>query len=227
MEHIFYIFNQYLSLLIRRIISVFHTLQVTMKKPNIILFNNITKFNLTSFSLHFPETLFYPNLISKIRAQKDRIYPDSVPKTHNSSSLISKRLCSISPLPTGPFHYFEQKNTKKMIRISFHFENPRSTCPRSTRTRSPATGFWWLGCGGVGTQIPVLPHPRIPVLPSRLIAVYCLLISGFWSPVLPFRLVAVYCSLFAVRCSPFFLPPVFGGLPPPECLTGPSPTAYD
>jgi hypothetical protein len=67
---------------------------------------------------------FYPNLMSKIRAQNRRIYPVLPSKTHHFSSLMSKRLCSISPLPAGSFHYFEHKNTKKMIRISFHFKIP-------------------------------------------------------------------------------------------------------
>jgi hypothetical protein len=100
---------------------------------------------------------FHLNLMSKFCAQNRRIYPVLPSKMHNFSLLMSKRLCSISPLLAGPFHYFEHKIAKKMIQISFHFINPRST------GKNP----WFLG-----TKIPrSIWVGWFPV--SSLITKYC------------------------------------------------------
>jgi hypothetical protein len=131
MEHIFYYPGLPASLFMDRILFAFLNFRVVVNQKILCFSCFVIKFK-HGFSILAREfTIFRSILMSKIRAQKDRIYSDAAPKMHNFSSPMSKRLCSISPLPTGPFHYFEHKNTKKTIRISFHFKNPRSSCPRS------------------------------------------------------------------------------------------------
>jgi hypothetical protein len=136
------------------------------------------------------------------------------------SSLMSKRLCSISPLPTGPFHKFEHKKAKKMIRISFHFENPRSQGTKIPDLPAPvlsAPGFLLpvFGSWGVGEgtnprfmevfsgfsycHTPVLPCCRLLFAVRRSqFAVSPCCRSPFAVRSLPFRLVAVCCLPFAV-----------------------------
>jgi hypothetical protein len=105
--------------------------------------------------------------------------PDSAPKMHSFSSSMSKRLCSISPLPVGSFHYFEHKNTKKSIRFSFHF-----IISELREQKSPISGLWFLFSG--------LPAPVLWVdIKYRL---YRLVDS-------PHRRITVYSSLFSSYCS--------------------------
>jgi hypothetical protein len=113
------------------------------------------------------------------------------PKLRFFSSLISKRLCSISHSPTGLFSCFEHKNSKKFMRISFHFINPRSEGTKFPGL-PPFAGPRCLGVGGFrehkspirgdknpwpapvlwgfkGTKFPyhLIPYCRFPVLPFR------------------------------------------------------------
>jgi hypothetical protein len=123
MEHIFYKFSRFLSLLIRRIISVFHTLQVIMKKTNIIFFYNITKINLTAFSLQIPEAHFHPNLISIIPCSKGPNLPLFTPnllkKCIISYRLFQKDCAQFHPRPLVYFPVLSTKTQKKYYK--FHF----------------------------------------------------------------------------------------------------------
>jgi hypothetical protein len=126
-------------------------------------------------------------------------------------SHISKRLCSISTLPAGAFHGFEHKNPKKMIRISFHYKSPRSSCPRTLGGGDKSPRF-------KGTKFPDLPAPvlwregtKIPGLRGQKSPIFLPPYSGGRGQKSPIYgdknpRFAVLCSLFSVLCSPFSVP---------------------
>jgi hypothetical protein len=177
MEHIFYLSNQYPLSLIRRIISVFHISQVMMKKTNTIFFNNtcpimvfegITKFNLTSFFLLLPKAHFRPNLISIIPCSKGPnlpFFPPILPqKRITSHRLFQKDCAQFRPCPSVHFPVLSTKTQKKRFESHFILKIPDLRGQKST--------------------VPGLPAP------SRCIAIS--LVSGFCS------LIAVLCSLIPV-----------------------------
>jgi hypothetical protein len=130
MEHIFYYPGLTASPFMDRILFAFLNFRVVVNQKFLCFFCFIIKFTRDFAILARKFAEFRPNLMSIIPCSKGPnlplFYPDSAQKMHHFSSPMSKRLCSISPLLTGPFHNFEHKNTKKTIRFSFHFENPRS-----------------------------------------------------------------------------------------------------